>query len=114
MYYMIFLPYIMGEASKSVAPSPIWTIVLNPFSSLRRRITSALPPLFDVGGISSCSATERIKQWNPPETRNTSFLCECNVFIKFLCGGCTCINSLICDKLGFIIPNLTERDCWNK
>lgn len=38
-----------GDASKSVEPSPIWTIVLYPLVSLRCCITSALPPLLDVG-----------------------------------------------------------------
>ena len=42
-----------GQASKSVAPSPMCTTVLYPFSSLSRRITSAFPPLCDVGSFSS-------------------------------------------------------------
>lgn len=42
-----------GHASRSVAPSPIITTVLKPYFSLRRLMTFPLPPLSQVGWLSS-------------------------------------------------------------
>ncbi|KAG9338986.1 hypothetical protein JZ751_024384 [Albula glossodonta] len=67
-----------GQASRSVAPSPIITTFSRPYCSFSMLITLPLPPDSATwwSGMLSCEATCSTMQRKPPEMRNTfTFRC---------------------------------------